>query len=299
MLRAPPVEPALQRPELPDLEAAGMAAQQLRKHRLGLELKLRDRIKRLSHELEAEGWAVCSIALHRLLLDRLKHLGEGRVESLIERERALAADDPALEHLTEIIADNFHLRIEGDGVTHQTVTAAIERIAEDAFGSDLATWDRILAALPPNRIVALDVETTLVDRDLCTLQLGTPAFNAIVDASVLADLASLAVILEHDDILKVIHNASFERSVLGRLNLSITNVFDTLATSRRLRGRTADGGHSLAACCRRELGLELDKSEQTSDWTRRPLSARQLAYAALDVEVLIALHGRFSTEILV
>jgi hypothetical protein len=32
-------------------------------------------------------------------------LGEGRVESLIERERALAEDDPegALEHLTEIL----------------------------------------------------------------------------------------------------------------------------------------------------------------------------------------------------
>jgi len=179
VLRAPPVEPALQRPELPDLEAAGMAAQQLRKHRLGLELKLRDRIKRLSHELEAEGWAVCSIALHRLLLDRLKHLGEGRVESLIERERALAADDPALEHLTEIIADNFHLRIEVDGVTHQTVTAAIERIAEDAFWSDLATWDRILAALPPNRIVALDVETAAFAPSSSVPRPSTPSWTPL------------------------------------------------------------------------------------------------------------------------
>jgi len=70
------------------------------------ELKLRSRIKRLSEDLRAEGWAVCSIALHRLLLDRLKRLGEGRIESLIERERALAEDDPegALEHLTEILA---------------------------------------------------------------------------------------------------------------------------------------------------------------------------------------------------
>jgi hypothetical protein len=70
------------------------------------ELKLRDRIKRLSHELKAEGWAVCSIALHRLLLDRLKRLGDGRIDSLIERERSLAEDDPegALEHLTEILS---------------------------------------------------------------------------------------------------------------------------------------------------------------------------------------------------
>lgn len=70
------------------------------------ELKLRDRIKRLAQELKAEGWAVCSIALHRLLIERLKRLGEGRLESLVERERALHEDDPegALEHLTEILA---------------------------------------------------------------------------------------------------------------------------------------------------------------------------------------------------
>lgn len=73
------------------------------------ELKLRTRIKRLSEELKAEGWAVCSIALHRLLLDRLKRLGDGRLESLVERERALAEDDPevALEHLTEILAQQI------------------------------------------------------------------------------------------------------------------------------------------------------------------------------------------------
>lgn len=70
------------------------------------ELKLRSRIKELSGALRAEGWAVCSIALHKLLLDRLDRLGEGRLDSLVERERALHEDDPegALEHLTEILA---------------------------------------------------------------------------------------------------------------------------------------------------------------------------------------------------
>ena len=148
-------------------------------------------------------------------------------------------------------------------------------------------------------VVKPNAETTLVDRDVCTVQLGPPSYSAIVDALAAGRLAPLAAILERDDIVKVIHNASFERSVLRRLSLSIVNVFDTLPTSRRLRGRNADGGHSLAAVCRRELGLVLDKSEQTSDWTRRPLTQRQLAYAALDVEVLGALHARFRSEMLV
>lgn len=40
--------------------------------------------------------------------------------------------------------------------------------------------------------------------------------------------------------------------------------------------------------------LELDKSYQASDWTIRPLSQAQIDYAALDVEVLIDLHGVFT-----
>lgn len=113
------------------------------------------------------------------------------------------------------------------------------------------------------------------------------------------DLSPLANVLEGAQVMKVIHNATFERSVLRKVNLTIGNIFDTLTTSRRLRGRNTPGGHSLAACCRRELGIELDKTEQTSDWTRRPLTARQLAYAAMDVEVLLALAERFRAEMLV
>jgi ATP-dependent Lhr-like helicase len=45
--------------------------------------------------------------------------------------------------------------------------------------------------------------------------------------------------------------------------------------------------------CERELGITLDKASQTSNWGRRPLDADQLRYAALDAEVLLALHARF------
>jgi ribonuclease D len=38
----------------------------------------------------------------------------------------------------------------------------------------------------------------------------------------------------------------------------------------------------------------LDKSQQISDWTRCPLSEAQIAYAALDVEVLVQLYELFS-----
>jgi ribonuclease D len=48
-----------------------------------------------------------------------------------------------------------------------------------------------------------------------------------------------------------------------------------------------------AGAGRGELGLHLDKAEQTGDRARRPLTARQLDDAALDAEVLLRLYRHF------
>ncbi|MEO7732159.1 MAG: ribonuclease D [Kofleriaceae bacterium] len=163
---------------------------------------------------------------------------------------------------------------------------AIRFITTDAELSTLCT------DLANRLVIALDVETTLFDRDLCLIQVGVDDYNAVIDARAPIDLEPLARIFESPAIVKVIHNATFERSVLLRANIALANVFDTLVASRRIRGRLVEG-HSLAAVCRRELDKVLDKSQQTSDWTRRPLTEAQIAYAALDVEVLVQLYELF------
>jgi ribonuclease D len=111
----------------------------------------------------------------------------------------------------------------------------------------------------------------------------------------MSSLEPLAELLGDEMVVKIIHNASFERAVLARHQIEIVNVVDTLKLSRTRRAGV-EGGHSLAAVCLRELGIELDKSEQTSDWKLRPLSRRQLAYAALDVEVLPRLWDALGHE---
>ena len=118
----------------------------------------------------------------------------------------------------------------------------------------------------------------------------------LIDALDVGDLHVLAPLLTSKETVKIIHNAVFERGVLGRLGLELNGVLDTLKLSRRIRGRKAEGGHSLRAVCARELDLILDKTEQTSDWTRRPLTASQIAYAALDAEVLLRLHEHFEAQ---
>lgn len=89
------------------------------------ELKLRKQIKRLSEELKAEGWSVLSIALHRLLMERLRRLEPGHLESVVAREKRLHARDPqrALVHLTEFLSRH----IEGpDGLAADVAALVTE-----------------------------------------------------------------------------------------------------------------------------------------------------------------------------
>jgi ATP-dependent helicase Lhr and Lhr-like helicase len=150
------------------------------------------------------------------------------------------------------------------------------------------------AELLQERSVGLDVETTLDTRALCLIQIATTKRTYLIDALEAPDLDALRSVLESAETTKLIHNAEFEREVLGRHGLTMNAVIDTLDLSREKHGSNADGGHSLRAVVRRELGQDLDKSQQVSDWRSRPLSDVQIAYAALDAEVLLILHSELT-----
>lgn len=142
-------------------------------------------------------------------------------------------------------------------------------------------------------VVGLDVETALDFGTLCLLQIATRTRTFLIDPLAVGDLKPIVDVLSGSAPLKVIHNARFERRVLAAIGVALDGVFDTLEASRRVHGTDALGGHSLAMVCERELGIILDKAAQTSNWSRRPLDAEQLNYAALDAEVLLSLHERF------
>jgi hypothetical protein len=73
-----------------------------------------------------------------------------------------------------------------------------------------------------------------------------------------------------------------------------------------LPGQVTKKRCGLGHVCRVLLGKALDKAQQCSAWHRRPLSARQIAYCALDAAVLIALydgivrsiHARFPSSLI-
>lgn len=141
-------------------------------------------------------------------------------------------------------------------------------------------------------VIGLDIETALDFGTLCLLQIATQRRTYLIDPFAVGDLNPLIHVLNGARPLKVIHNAQFERRVLAAVGIALDGVFDTLEASRRARGVDALGGHSLAVVCERELGISLDKSSQTSNWSRRPLDSDQLRYAALDAEVLLSVYER-------
>ena len=87
--------------------------------------------------------------------------------------------------------------------------------------------------------------------------------------------------------VKIIHNAAFDAARLSNhYNFSLAPVFDTMLAARR----AGESKYSLKAQAGQHLGLQMDKSARTSNWSRRPLDPRQLSYAALDPLATLLLY---------
>lgn len=83
------------------------------------EFKLRRHMRRLSDELKAAGWGVLAISLQKLLVDRIRGLGDARLRSLVEREKRLFFGDaargrePSPERALEDVRNQIAPLIEG------------------------------------------------------------------------------------------------------------------------------------------------------------------------------------------
>lgn len=94
----------------------------------------------------------------------------------------------------------------------------------------------------------------------------------------------------------VAHAASQDLEVLGRACRVLPgSLFDTQIAA----GFLGYGSASLASLVERFLGLRLAKGDRLTDWSRRPLTASQVAYAASDVAHLLALADAISEQLAV
>ena len=139
--------------------------------------------------------------------------------------------------------------------------------------------------------LAVDTEFVRVDTfypQLCLVQIGDGTHNVCVDAITIKDLAPLYALLNRNDILKVFHAASQDLELFVQLSGACpAPIFDT-QTAATLLGLGDQMGY--AALVEQRCGVTLDKSLTRTDWSRRPLSAAELDYAALDVHYLAAIY---------
>jgi ribonuclease D len=92
--------------------------------------------------------------------------------------------------------------------------------------------------------------------------------------------------------LKILHAARQDLEVLQLGGRPVpAPVFDTQVAAAMLGHPPQVGYAELVA---RQLGHSLDKAQTRTDWSRRPLTPEQLAYAADDVHHLLLLHSELA-----
>lgn len=89
------------------------------------EYKLRAQVQTLVGDLTAGGWVVLTLSLQRLLLDRVRQLGDDVVQRLVEMERRTARSSP--ERGLNYLRDKLSREIEGpDGIAADVSRAICE-----------------------------------------------------------------------------------------------------------------------------------------------------------------------------
>jgi ribonuclease D len=149
-----------------------------------------------------------------------------------------------------------------------------------------------LAAAPE---IALDTEGDSLHHypeRLALIQIAVPQGAVwLLDPLVLGDLTVLAPVFSDPSRTLVLHAGDNDLVHLKRrYGLTFASVFDTAIAGRFLGGRAL----GLDVLLRTYLGVTLPPSRQKDDWSERPLSAAQLAYAAADVQHLFALKARLA-----
>ena len=158
---------------------------------------------------------------------------------------------------------------------------------------------RAVAAASQGPFVTVDTEfmreSTYYSK-LCLLQFAGETSGHLVDTLAPGlDLAPFIALLDRTDIVKVFHAARQDIEIFYHLTgRTPRNLFDT-----QVAGMVCGLGESISYenLIRETTGHAVDKSSRFTDWSRRPLSDKQLVYALGDVTHLRDAYRSLSQKI--
>ncbi|MCC9168057.1 ribonuclease D [Pontibacter harenae] len=156
----------------------------------------------------------------------------------------------------------------------------------------------VAAKLSGSRELALDLEFDqnrfTYGFNLCLIQISDGNGTCyIIDPFAFEDLSPIFEIVENPSITKIIHHSNNDILLLNKLGCNIRNVMDTDVAAKILNYERS----SLATVLKEEFDKEIDKSQQSSNWNKRPLTEAQLVYAAIDVIYLHQVKERLVKKI--
>lgn len=166
--------------------------------------------------------------------------------------------------------------------------------------TDTKTLRDICKKLAANDFVTIDTEflrdKTYYPR-LCLVQLAGPDIDPVAIDPLTKDLElkPLYELLANKKILKVFHAARQDLEILYNLTGKIPNpIFDTQVAAMVCgHGEQIGYNNIVDKVCK----VRLDKGAQFTDWSRRPLSKKQLSYALDDVTYLRDVYLHLSNEL--
>ena len=131
---------------------------------------------------------------------------------------------------------------------------------------------------------------------LCLVQVATAEEDAIIDPlSEGIDLSPLKELLMDKSIVKVLHAARQDMEIFYRICDAVPGpIFDTQIAGMAI-GLGDSAGYG--ALVKARLDINLDKGARFTDWSRRPLSEKQLSYAMADVTHLRDLYPGVMKEL--
>lgn len=159
--------------------------------------------------------------------------------------------------------------------------------------------------LKQEEYLGFDTETTELDPYdgyIRLVQLSNGRDTKVVDLqpfiergelNTLPELAPLRELLAAERPVKIAHNAKFDAKwTRHHLGTDLGGIFDTLLASQLIAAGDQDRRHNLGSVAEFFLGIEMDKTEQISDWSAAELSTAQIEYAAKDAAAMVPLREK-------
>ena len=123
---------------------------------------------------------------------------------------------------------------------------------------------------------------------LCLIQVATEHGNYLIDPIAIEDLGPFLDFLTDPDIVKITHAGDNDYRLLYRQFGTVpANIFDTQVAAGFIGHRYPT---SFAKLVEAEIGVVLGKGSAVTDWSKRPMSPKQIKYALNDVIYLRELY---------